>query len=651
MHVPSSMLRPGDTAPSFTGTTHDGRTLTLDEFRGKPLLLYFYPKASTAGCAAEAKGFAQNYEAFRTAGIAVVGVSVDTVEAQAQFARDCGLPFPLIADRDKTLARQYRRPRSARVREADDLLRGRGRTDRGDRPRDDARPSRPTGARTIRRGRARAGAARQTVSRPRDHGLAARVRGMKIRSVEPIEVAAPGDERSSPWSSTVVLVKVTTASGAAGWGEAPTTLMTHPVFESVREVARFYEGRDLSDHVGGLREFERFSFYRSRSMEATSALSAVDIACHDLVGRELGVPISNLLGGAIRDSVDAYSNGWSIRLHRADRVRREGHGDGPVRVPGAEVRPVRGPVSDTFTGRARRGGRPGPGGPRGGRRGRRPPHRVSREVLAGRRDPRGAGARPVPPEVHGGAGTSPSSRIRSPSSGESFAPLSPSENASSPPPTSRASSPEAWSTSFNRTSRTREASPTDGRSRPSPRHGAPRWRTTTRSAPCRPRRRSRSTPCCRRSSFRRASRPAGRNGSGPSSGDTRSRTAGSSSRRSPDWGSMWTRPPSTGSGPMRSSRSARSRRGSSPAPGSVVLLGRMHPAHARLGLAPPIAPGPAPRPRGISPPGKESRPLRAGTPDIAARRAASKGSLLARQGGYGAAAHRRAAAVLRRERA
>ncbi len=101
------MLRPGDTAPSFTGTTHDGRTLTLDEFRGKPLLLYFYPKASTAGCAAEAKGFAQNYEAFRTAGIAVVGVSVDTVEAQAQFARDCGLPFPLIADRDKTLARQY----------------------------------------------------------------------------------------------------------------------------------------------------------------------------------------------------------------------------------------------------------------------------------------------------------------------------------------------------------------------------------------------------------------------------------------------------------------------------------------------------------------------------------------------------------------
>jgi gluconate/galactonate dehydratase len=133
---------------------------------------------------------------------------------------------------------------------------------------------------------------------------------MKLRTVEPIEVAAPSDELSSPWSSTVVLVRVTTASGAVGWGEAPTTLMTRPVFESVREVARFYEGQDLADHAAALREFERYSFYRSRSMEATSALSAVDIACHDLLGRELGVPVSTLLGGAIRDRVRAYSNGW-----------------------------------------------------------------------------------------------------------------------------------------------------------------------------------------------------------------------------------------------------------------------------------------------------------------------------------------------------
>ena len=58
---------------------------------------------------------------------------------------------------------------------------------------------------------------------------------MKIRSVEPLELAAPAGEPSSPWGSTILLVKVTTADGAVGWGEAPTTLMTHPVRESVAD--------------------------------------------------------------------------------------------------------------------------------------------------------------------------------------------------------------------------------------------------------------------------------------------------------------------------------------------------------------------------------------------------------------------------------
>ena len=133
---------------------------------------------------------------------------------------------------------------------------------------------------------------------------------MRIQQVEPIELAAPGEERSSPWSSTVVFVKVTTQDGSVGWGEAPTTLMTRPVFESVREVARSYEGRELHDHGHGFHDFERRSFYRSRSMEATSALSAVDIAVHDLLGRELGCPVSELLGSPRRAEVRAYSNGW-----------------------------------------------------------------------------------------------------------------------------------------------------------------------------------------------------------------------------------------------------------------------------------------------------------------------------------------------------
>lgn len=133
---------------------------------------------------------------------------------------------------------------------------------------------------------------------------------MRIQSVEPIELAASGDELSSPWSSTVVFVKVTTDTGAVGWGEAPTTLMTVPVRESVREVARFYEGKDLSSASEAFEEFCRYSFYHSRSMEATSALSGVDIACYDLLGQELGTPIHRLLGGARRHRIRAYANGW-----------------------------------------------------------------------------------------------------------------------------------------------------------------------------------------------------------------------------------------------------------------------------------------------------------------------------------------------------
>jgi len=108
----------------------------------------------------------------------------------------------------------------------------------------------------------------------------------------------------------MVLVRVTTTTGQVGWGEAPTTLMTLPVKESVKEVARFYEGQPVDDQQRCFSEFGRYSFYRTRSMEATSALSAVDIACHDLLGKEQGVPIHRLLGGAVHQSLPAYANGW-----------------------------------------------------------------------------------------------------------------------------------------------------------------------------------------------------------------------------------------------------------------------------------------------------------------------------------------------------
>ncbi|MGA8542079.1 MAG: peroxiredoxin [Thermoplasmata archaeon] len=101
------MIGVGEAAPAFTGTAQDGSRFDSASLQGKPYVLYFYPKANTAGCSIEAKGFAQHYPALQRAGIAVVGVSVDSVADQKSFAEKCGVPFPLIADKDKSVATRY----------------------------------------------------------------------------------------------------------------------------------------------------------------------------------------------------------------------------------------------------------------------------------------------------------------------------------------------------------------------------------------------------------------------------------------------------------------------------------------------------------------------------------------------------------------
>jgi thioredoxin-dependent peroxiredoxin len=101
------MLEAGAEAPTFVGTNADGEALDFARYRGRPVVLYFYPKANTAGCTAEARGFAENFPELQNAGIAVVGVSVDSVASQKSFSDKCGLPFPLVADRDRSIARLY----------------------------------------------------------------------------------------------------------------------------------------------------------------------------------------------------------------------------------------------------------------------------------------------------------------------------------------------------------------------------------------------------------------------------------------------------------------------------------------------------------------------------------------------------------------
>lgn len=102
-----SKLNPGDKAPRFTGTDQNGNKVSLDDFKGKNLVLYFYPKDDTPGCTAEACNFRDNYAALTSKGYEVVGVSVDDEKSHQQFREKHSLPFTLLADEDKKIVEDY----------------------------------------------------------------------------------------------------------------------------------------------------------------------------------------------------------------------------------------------------------------------------------------------------------------------------------------------------------------------------------------------------------------------------------------------------------------------------------------------------------------------------------------------------------------
>ncbi len=100
-------LQAGDKAVDFTGVQDDGRTVSLDSFRGQKLLLYFYPKDNTPGCTAEACSLRDGYQALQAQGVAVVGVSPDSIASHQGFKAKYSLPFPLISDADHTISMAY----------------------------------------------------------------------------------------------------------------------------------------------------------------------------------------------------------------------------------------------------------------------------------------------------------------------------------------------------------------------------------------------------------------------------------------------------------------------------------------------------------------------------------------------------------------
>ena len=92
------MLKVGDKVPDFKGVDQDGNAISYQDFVGKKLVVFFYPKASTPGCTAEACDLRDNENALKAQGYHLVGVSADSVKRQKNFAEKKNLPFPLIAD-------------------------------------------------------------------------------------------------------------------------------------------------------------------------------------------------------------------------------------------------------------------------------------------------------------------------------------------------------------------------------------------------------------------------------------------------------------------------------------------------------------------------------------------------------------------------
>ena len=101
------MLEIGTQAPEFTLPDQNGELKSLSDFRGQKVILYFYPKDMTAGCAKQASAFGELYPQFREKGAAVIGISKDSVASHKRFEEKYGLPFTLLSDTEKSVIQAY----------------------------------------------------------------------------------------------------------------------------------------------------------------------------------------------------------------------------------------------------------------------------------------------------------------------------------------------------------------------------------------------------------------------------------------------------------------------------------------------------------------------------------------------------------------
>ena len=100
-------LKAGDKVPEFTATDQDGNSVSLSDYKGKKLVVFFYPRANTPGCTAEACNLRDHYSALQDAGYVLLGVSADSQKKQANFRNKFDFPFPLLADEDRVVIETF----------------------------------------------------------------------------------------------------------------------------------------------------------------------------------------------------------------------------------------------------------------------------------------------------------------------------------------------------------------------------------------------------------------------------------------------------------------------------------------------------------------------------------------------------------------
>lgn len=100
-------LKQGDTVPNFTVNDQDGNAISLSDYKGKKLIVFFYPKANTPGCTAEACNLSDNYKVLQDKGFEILGVSADTEKKQSNFKNKFDFPYPLLADTEKEVIEAF----------------------------------------------------------------------------------------------------------------------------------------------------------------------------------------------------------------------------------------------------------------------------------------------------------------------------------------------------------------------------------------------------------------------------------------------------------------------------------------------------------------------------------------------------------------